>query len=187
MSELPAADGELQQSMARARMPIVIEGVMLVVLGAVAIVLPGLAAIALTILLGWIFVFSGAIGLIVTLNAPHMPGFKWSLVSASVALAAGVLLTIWPIRDVDSMMWVLGAFFAVDGIFSVLYAVDHRRQMTGRWEWMLASGIVTLALAGLILARLPLSVEMLGILVGIDLVIAGTALVAIGTGLKAQA
>ena len=32
-----------------------------------------------------------------------------------------------------------------------MYAVDHRRQLTGSWVWMLLSGIIDIILAGIIL------------------------------------
>jgi uncharacterized membrane protein HdeD (DUF308 family) len=187
MSDILAANEERQASLARARLLVPVEGAMFLFLGAVAIVLPGLAAIAVTILLGWIFVFSGLIGLCVALGAQHMPGHRWSIVSALVALTAGFALMIWPIEDVGSLMIVLGLFLAADGIFSVMYAFDHRRQLSGRWVGMLASGIYTLAFAAAILLRVPMDAALLGTLVGIDMLIAGAALVAIGTGLKPRA
>lgn len=177
-------DQEVQELLARARVFVPVEGAMLVFLGAVAIVLPGLAAIAVTVLLGWLFLFSGLIGLMVALGARHLPGHRWSIVSAVVALAMGAALMIWPIDNVDALMIVLGLFLAADGIFSVMYAVEHRGQYTGRWTWMLASGVFTLLFAAAILLRVPMDAALLGTLVGIDMLIAGAALVAIGTGLK---
>jgi uncharacterized membrane protein HdeD (DUF308 family) len=138
-----------------------------------------------TVLLGWIFVFSGLIGLCRRTGlAAIVPGHRWSVVSALLALAAGFALTIWPIENVDSLMIVLGLFLAADGIFSVMYALEHRRQLSGRWIWMLASGIYTLLFAAAILLRIPMDAARLGTLVGIDMLIAGAALLAIGTGLK---
>jgi uncharacterized membrane protein HdeD (DUF308 family) len=184
MSE--TVDREMQASLARARVLVPVEGGMLMFLGVVAVVLPGLGAIAVTVLLGWIFVFSGLIGLAVALGSRHLPGHRWSIVSALVALAAGTALMIWPIENVAALMVVLGLFLAADGIFSVMYAVEHRGQFSGRWTWMLVSGVFTLLLAAAILVRVPMDAALLGTLVGIDMLIAGAALVAIGTGLKSQ-
>ena len=187
MSQNMMADAELQASLARARVLVPVEGAVLMVLGAVAIVLPGLAAIAVTVLLGWLFVFSGLIGFAVALGSRHLPGHRWSIVSALLALAAGTALMIWPIENVDSLMIVLGLFLTADGIFSVLYAVEHRGQFSGRWTWMLASGVFTLLFAAAILARVSMDAALLGTLVGVDLLISGVALVGIGAGLKRQA
>jgi uncharacterized membrane protein HdeD (DUF308 family) len=188
MSEIPVTgvelEREIQDATARARILVCVEGALLLFFGVIAVILPGLAAIALTVLLGWLFFFTGAIGLLVAIGSQHMHGTRWSIISSLVALTAGFALMIWPIDNVDLLMRLLGLFFAADGIFSVMYALDHRRQMTGRWIWMLASGIVTLILAGLILLGISMSAALLGTLVGIDMVIAGVALIAVGTGLK---
>jgi uncharacterized membrane protein HdeD (DUF308 family) len=180
--EQAAADDDAQESVAQARVLFAIEGIILMLLGAVAIALPGLAAIVLTVLLGWLFFFSGVLELLMTMGTRTMPGFHWSLVSAVFALIAGAILIFLPVRDGAAFMIVLGVFFAVDGTFSVLYAFEHRRSQ--RWLWMLASGFFTVLLAAFILARISTSVPLLGMLVGVDLVFAGLALVIVGTGLK---
>jgi uncharacterized membrane protein HdeD (DUF308 family) len=185
MSE--TANQEVQESLARARVFVPVEGAMLIFLGAVAIVLPGLAAIAVTVLLGWLFMLTGLIGLCVAMGSRHLPGHRWSMISAFVALAMGAALMIFPIENVDSLMIVLGLFLAADGLFSVMYAVEHRGQFSGRWTWMLASGVFTLLFAAAILLHVPMDAALLGTLVGIDMLIAGAALVAIGTGLKTPA
>jgi len=182
---MAAAVESPQESLARARAIILGEGFVLIFLGAVAIVLPGLAAIAITILLGWLFFFSGIVGLLLTLGTSGAPGHHYSRLSAAVALIAGIVLIFLPVRDGRAFMDVLGFFFALDGIFSILYAIEHRGSR--RWRWMLASGLFTLALAAFILARPSTSVPLLGLLVGIDLVFAGLALLAIGGGLKREA
>jgi hypothetical protein len=52
-----------------------VEGVILVILGALAILVPPLATIALTILIGWLFLISGAVGLFTTFWMRAAPGF----------------------------------------------------------------------------------------------------------------
>jgi uncharacterized membrane protein HdeD (DUF308 family) len=115
----------------------------------------------------------------------HAPGFWWSLLSAIIAIAAGLALLAWPITGSLSLTLVLIAFFVVEGIASIMYAIEHRNQLTGRWGWMLASGIIDLILAGIILAGLPGTAEWaLGLLVGINLLFGGTAM--IGMALAAR-
>ena len=162
-----------------------IEGIILVLLGIAAIVLPPLATIAFTIIIGWIFLVSGIIGLITTFMARQAPGFWWALISALIAIAAGIVLLLWPISGSVSLTLVLIAFFVVEGIASILYAVEHRNQLTGRWGWMLVSGIIDLILAGIIFAGLPgTALWALGLLVGINMVFGGVAL--IGMALAAR-
>ena len=156
-----------------------IEGIILVVLGLLAIVIPPLATIGVTILLGWLFLFSGIAGLITTFGARHAPGFWWSLLSAILAIAAGIVLLGWPVSGAISLTFLLIAFFIVEGVFSILYAFEHKKELSGRWGWMLASGIVDLILAFIIFAGLPgTAAWALGLLVGINMLFGGSAMIA---------
>lgn len=162
-----------------------IEGIVLVLLGAAAIVLPVIATLAFTFLIGWLFLFSGAIGLITTFWMRNAPGFWWSLISGVIGIAAGIVLIRWPISGTVSLTLVLIAFFVIEGIVTLMYALEHRAQLSGRWGWMLASGIVDLILAGIIFAGLPETATWaLGLLVGINLLFGGTAM--IGMALAAR-
>ena len=67
-----------------------VEGIVLVVLGLAAIVIPPIATLAAEILFGWLFVISGIVGLITTFRMRQAPGFWWSLISAIIGIAAGV-------------------------------------------------------------------------------------------------
>jgi uncharacterized membrane protein HdeD (DUF308 family) len=155
------------------------EGIILVILGLIAIVVPPIATLAFTIIIGWIFLVSGVLGLITTFWARGAPGFWWSLISAIIAIAAGIVLLLWPISGSVSLTLLLIAFFVVEGIVSIMYAIEHRNQLPGRWIWMLVSGIVDLILAGIIFAGLPgTAVWALGLLVGINLAFGGAALIA---------
>ena len=83
-----------------------------------------------------------------------------------------------PITGALSLTLVLIAFFVVEGIVSIMYALEHRRELSGRWEWMLISGIVDLLLAGIIFAGFPgTAAWALGLLVGINMIFGGVALV----------
>jgi uncharacterized membrane protein HdeD (DUF308 family) len=140
---------------------------------------PLIATIALTIVIGWLFLISGIVGLITTFWARHAPGFWWSLISALIGIAAGIVLLAWPLSGSVSLTLVLIAFFVIEGIATVLYAIEHRGQLSGRWGWMLVSGIVDLILAAIIFAGLPgTALWALGLLVGINLLFGGAALIA---------
>src|SRR5580704_9611382 len=161
------------------------EGIMLVILGAAAIILPEVATLAFTLIIGWLFLISGGVGLVTTFWMRNAPGFWWALVSAVVGIAAGIVLIRWPINGVVSLTLLLIAFFVIEGIATLMYAFDHRAQLSGRWGWMLASGIVDLILAGIIFAGLPgTAAWALGLLVGINLLFGGTAM--IGMALAAR-
>src|SRR5438552_18366579 len=93
-----------------------VEGIVLIILGFLAIVIPPLATLAVTILLGWLFLISGIVGLFTTFWARHAPGFGWSLLSAALAIAAGLVLLIEPISGAVSLTLLLIVFFIIEGV-----------------------------------------------------------------------
>ena len=156
-----------------------VEGIVLVVLGLIAIVLPPIATLAVEILFGWLFLISGVMGLITTFWMRQAPGFWWALVSAVLGIAAGIVLLVWPLSGVLSLTVVLIVFFAIEGVASIMYALDHKRELSGRWGFMLVSGIVDLILAAVIFVGLPgTAIWAIGVLVGINMVFGGSALIA---------
>jgi uncharacterized membrane protein HdeD (DUF308 family) len=156
-----------------------VEGIVLLLLGILAILLPPFATLAVTIIFGWLFLISGLIGWVTTLGARGAPGFWWSLLSAVLATAAGLNLLIQPAGGAFSLTLLLIAFFVIEGVVSIMYALEHRRELSSRWEWMLVSGIIDLVLAGIIFAGLPgTAAWALGVLVGVNMIFGGTALIA---------
>jgi uncharacterized membrane protein HdeD (DUF308 family) len=158
---------------------LLVEGIILVVLGMAAVLVPLIAGLAATIFLGWLFLIGGIVGLVATLRARHAPGFGWALLSALVALLAGGVLLWNPLQGLLTLTYVLIAYFIVDGVLMIAFAIAHRRELSGRWEWLLLNGVIDLVLAAFILTGLPGSFTWaLGLLLGIDLVFGGTSLIA---------
>jgi uncharacterized membrane protein HdeD (DUF308 family) len=179
----PPNIGDVQRAVARSLhqhwVLFLVEGVVLLVLGATAIVIPPLATLAATLVLGWLFLVSGVVGLFTTFLMRHAPGFWWSLISAALAVLVGLLLLARPVSGAFSLTLVLIAFFVIEGVASIMFALEHKRELSGRWGWMLASGVVDLLLALMILAGLPgTAAWALGLLVGINMVFGGAALIA---------
>jgi uncharacterized membrane protein HdeD (DUF308 family) len=162
-----------------------IEGILLVVLGFAAMVVPPLASLAVTIFLGWMFLISGIAGLALTFWARQMPGFWWSLLSAVLAIVAGIILLARPVQGTLTLTIVVGAYFLAEGVTTIMYALEHRRELSERWSWLLVAGIMDLLIAAIIILGLPESaLWALGLLVGINLVFGGASL--IGVALAAR-
>ena len=129
--------------------------------------------------LGWLFLVSGILGLITTFWMRHAPGFWWSLLSAVLGIVVGAVLLASPLTGAFSLTLVLVAFFLVEGAVSIMFALDHKRELSGQWGWMLVSGIIDLALAIMIFAGLPSTAAWaVGLLVGINMIFGGSALIA---------
>jgi uncharacterized membrane protein HdeD (DUF308 family) len=162
-----------------------IEGVLLAILGFAAMIVPPLASLAVTIFLGWMFLISGVAGLALTFWARQMPGFWWSLISAALAIAAGIILLVQPVQGTLTLTIVVGAYFLAEGVATIMYALEHRRELSERWSWLLVAGIMDLLIAGVIIAGLPGSaLWAIGLLVGINLLFGGATL--IGMALAAR-
>jgi len=155
-----------------------VEGIVLVILGTLALLAPVIASVAATVLFGWLLLLSGIVGLVTTFRARHAPGFWWSLLSALLGIVAGVVLLGWPLLGTLSLTAVLIAFLFAEGIISIMYALEHRNALSGRWGWMLASGIVDIGLGVLLFIGLPgTALWALGLLLGINLIFGGWALI----------
>ncbi|MGO9135561.1 MAG: HdeD family acid-resistance protein [Methylovirgula sp.] len=155
------------------------EGILLVLLGFAAIVVPLVAGLAATVFLGWLFLMAGILGLVATFRARGAPGFGWALASAIAAVIAGAILLWNPFQGLITLTYVLIAYFVADGVLMILLAVTHRSELTGKWEWMAANGVIDIILALIIVSGLPNSLAWaLGLLVGIDMVFGGASLIA---------
>jgi uncharacterized membrane protein HdeD (DUF308 family) len=155
-----------------------IEGVVLFILGLLAIVVPVVATIAVAVFIGWVLLASGVVGLISTFRMRSAPGFGWSLLSAAIAIAAGVILLAWPLSGVLSLTLILTAFLTVEGVASIMIALTHRHGFSARWALLLVSGLIDLILAAMILLGLPgTAAWAIGLLVGINMVFGGSALI----------
>lgn len=153
------------------------QGVVLIVLGVLAVAVPGVATVAVDIFIGWLFLISGIVGLVAMFSERNIPAFLWGLVTAALSAAAGVLLIWKPVEGALTLTLVLTAFFVVEGVFQIVTSIAYREVMAGSWGWMLASGIADLALAAIIMLGWPATgIWTLGLLVGINLITSGWAI-----------
>jgi uncharacterized membrane protein HdeD (DUF308 family) len=161
------------------------EGILLSIIGLAAMIVPPLASLAITIFLGWMFLVSGVAGLFATYWARNMPGFWWSLISAALAVLAGGILLARPMQGVLTLTIVIGAYFLAEGVATIMYSLEHRKELSGRWSWLLIAGLMDIVIAFFIIAGLPGSAEWaIGLLVGINLLFGGATL--IGMALAAR-
>jgi len=164
------------------------EGVLLLLFGLAAIVLPLLASLTITILLGWLFLVSGAAGIAFSFWARKGPGFWWSLVSAVLALVAGVVLIAAPVQGALTLTFIVGIYFLAEGVATIMYALQHRGRLSERWGWMLASGVADILVAFIIISGWPGTAGWaIGLLVGINLVFGGTSLIALALAARKTA
>jgi len=152
------------------------EGIIMLVLGLLAIAVPEVASLAIAILIGWLFFIGGIFRTMSVLRHRQMPGFFWSLLTAVLAIVLGLVLLLRPVAGVLTLTLALVVFFVVEGVAAILLAIEHRRHLAS-WGWVLLSGLVDLLLAFLIWDGWPSSAAWaIGLLVGINMVFVGVSL-----------
>lgn len=163
---------------------LIIEGVVLALLGVGALLLPVLASLAAAILVGWILVASGVMGVVSAFTTrPHVQ-FWSSLVSGIIALIAGVIALQFPPAAIEGLTIVIAVWLAMDGVSSFMAAAHARKAHGGAALWLIVAGIVDWVLAAF-LVFLPFMGEAaaLGVIVGVDLLLGGVALIGMGAHL----
>jgi uncharacterized membrane protein HdeD (DUF308 family) len=163
----------------------IVEGLLLIALGVVAAVLPGLAGIAGALVFGWVLIMSGIFGLVALFGARDHTHMLWGVLSAVVAIAVGALVIWRPVAGAVAIAIFIAAYLFIDAIAMVGLAMDQRRRHGHGWPWLIVSGVIDLVLAVLILALGPLSDSVfLGVIIAVDLIIGGVALVTLGFGAR---
>ncbi len=154
-----------------------IQGILLVILGALAIAVPVIASVAVAAFVGWLLFFAGLFRAISLFRSPHAPGYWTSLLFAILTAILGLIIALFPLQGAITLTMVLTAYFIVHGISSFAFAFSIKGD-TGRWVLLFIGGIIDLALAALVIAAWPnTSVFILGLYAGINLLFTGFALI----------
>jgi uncharacterized membrane protein HdeD (DUF308 family) len=147
-------------------------GVLLIILGMLALGSPLIAAVAVNVVISWLIVVAGLVHLAVAFNRREVGSIIWRILVGLAYLAFGIYLIAHPAAGVASLTLVLASLFLVEGIFDIaLFFQVRSAQGSG---WVLMDGIITLLLGLLIYVRWPSSsVWAIGTLVGVSLIVSG--------------
>ncbi len=159
------------------------EGIALIVLGSIAVIVPGIFSLAVTTLVGVLLLVGGAIRLWRCLSGGDAGSHLWHILAAILALVAGVLLLVNPMEGVLTLTVVVIALFLAEGVMKTIGAFSMRPR--NGWVWMLVSGLVDIVLGALLWSGLPgTALWAIGLLVGISLLFPGWTAVMLAAGLK---
>jgi uncharacterized membrane protein HdeD (DUF308 family) len=161
----------------------IIWGVLLIVLGMLALGSPFLAAIALNVIIAWLIILAGIIHLIVAFHAHRASSLIWKLLVGLVYLIFGVYLIMHPLLGVAALTLVLASLFLIEGILDIILFFKMR-PLRGS-SWVLVDGIITLILGLMIYSRWPASsIWAIGTLVGVSMIISGVARVMLSLAMR---
>ena len=102
------------------------QGVIMVILGILAVIWPQISTIAVDIYVGWLFLLSGVVGIASMFLAQNVQAFLWSLLTAALSLFVGIILLWHPVEGAVSLTLVLIAFFIVEGVFQIVASLSYR-------------------------------------------------------------
>ncbi len=147
-------------------------GVLLIVLGAIAVISPFFAALVLMRVIAWLLIFVAIEQAVHAVRSRGEGGLFFKVLLVLFYAVAGVMLLRRPVSGAIAATAVIGVLFLVDGITEIALGVQLRR-ISARSGWLFAGGILSLLLGALLLYRLPWSAAAIGILVGIRLIFKG--------------
>ena len=153
----------------------ILQSVLMILAGIMALVFPIISSVAIVIFLGWLLIFSGILQAFSLLDARHVPHFWLQLVSVVLSVLVGILFLRNPGAGVLTLTLLLIVFFMVEGISKIIFSLTIRP--FPNWGWVFASGVIGILLAFYLWANTPVTaVWLLGVLLGIGLISEGAAL-----------
>jgi uncharacterized membrane protein HdeD (DUF308 family) len=158
-------------------------GVLLIVLGIVAIALPSVSTIFAETWFALILISSGFAKLVYATETRDKGGFVWKLSLSVLYIATGIMLFVYPLNGILTLTLLLGSFLLTEGVFELILAFRLRPQQN--WTWALGNGIITLILGAMIWFQFPFNAPwLIGTLVGVSILFTGVSRV--GLSLNAR-
>lgn len=169
-----AGVGHVQETVRRHSGLLLLQAILMIGAGVLAFFYPLITTVAVSLFLGWMLIISGiaqAISLVVTSRVPH---FWLQLVSAVLSVVVGFLMVRNPALAVGTLALLLIIYFMVEGIAKIAFALTVRP--LPNWGWVLLSGVIGVAISFWLIANPALSILVLGLFIGIQLVAEGIAI-----------
>ncbi len=158
-------------------------GAVLILAGMAAVALPSVSTFATGVILGMILALVGIAKMIQSLQIKEWSGFIWQELTGAVELVGGVLIYFNPLKGALSITLLIALVFLVQGCLQIALAVRVRQQ--DGWQWLTVSGVVALAASVALTLKLPYTSSYTpGTIVGISLLVAGLAYIAIALALR---
>ena len=155
-------------------------GIVVLILGLLAVAMPFLTGVAVTLIIGFILIAAGVAEFVYTLKSRSFGEGFFRFLFGLFAVLAGLSLVGQPDAGLATITLFLAIWFFVDGIITLIQG--FRWRPFDGWGWMVFSGIVSIILGVMIWRQFPVSaVWLVGVLVGIRLIFAGWTMIMLGS------
>lgn len=150
----------------------IVLSVFMLLAGLLAIIIPPVASIAVTILVGWLLIFSGVAHLVFAWHQRSTGSLLWQFLLGVVYIWVGIYLLVQPVAGMASLTLALAIYLFAAGILEFIMGVRLRpRPGTG---WLFLNAVVSIILAIMIWRTWPSSIDwVLGLLVGCGMFFSG--------------
>jgi uncharacterized membrane protein HdeD (DUF308 family) len=160
-------------------------GVVLVILGLLALLSAVTATMLSVELLGWLLLIGGILALVHAVLRRRWGGFFLELFTGILNIVVGLMLLDNPLAGAAILTLLIAMFLLIGGIFRIVASVAVRFH---HWPWMLLNGVVSLLLGIMIWRQWPeSSLWVIGLFIGIDMIFYGWSLVMLGVTAKSLA
>ena len=157
--------------------------VIFILLGMAAIVEPGVAGLAVALLVGWLLIFGGIVHIVSAFSGGETGRVIWQVILAIVYLVGGYYFLKHPLLALGTLTLFLAGILLAEAILE--FIAYFRTRKAGGSGWMLFNAVVTLLLGGLIWRHWPSSsVWAIGTIVGIKLMMTGTTRLMLGMAVR---
>ncbi|MGE9294793.1 MAG: HdeD family acid-resistance protein [Puniceicoccales bacterium] len=161
-------------------------GIIMIILGVLAVMLPGPFSLGLEQFLGWLILFSGILQAFAALQHIQVKGQGWAVLNGVFMAIAGGLMIALPMAGVLVLTVILTAFYFADGALKLM-AVAQGKNVPGR-GMILVNGVLGIIIAGIVISEWPISASwFIGIIVGVNLLLGGMTLLTLASAAKKAA
>lgn len=158
-------------------------GIILVLVGTIAVAVPAPFTLAITLVLGWVFIIAGAAQFLHAFKAKGWKEVFWGALVGAVYCLAGAMVLAHPIISVLSLTMLLAIALLADGFLRAIMAFRLREHKG--WAWVLFSAAISILLGLMILGEWPSTAAwVLGVMVGISLIFNGWSMIMIASAAR---
>ena len=159
-------------------------GVAMVVIGVLAALAPLASGIVFNLLFGALMIGAGIVELVDAFGAGKWQRGVLGALAGILTLAAGFLTVMRPVLGLVALTIAFIGYLLFVGAFRIVMAFQLPTSAGGKF-WTFLSGVVTLLLAGVAIAQMPItSIWLIGTYVGVSLVLGGVARISLARGFR---